>query len=371
MPTADTPLVTSSIRRAVIETLLCAVTLIVFSSGLIQFNKWLLVEERFNYAVPLTLIHMGMCSTLSLALYFVAPALFPAIAEKRVSLDTNFWLNALPITVVFALGLVLGNLAYSHLSVTFLQMIKESNLIWIYMLSLAVGLQVFALTDVKIIGLALVGMALSVHGEIAFEMTGFIIQFSALMCESTRVVLQGKMLSNHGTRLDPLSYVMLISPMCFVFLALFLFMTCFLPDDVLGRGLHMPPWEDVKTWSPILLANALIAFGLNVSIAVMIKRTSPTSYIFTQVVKDLVVVAMSVILLRESCTLQQKFGFALQTSMVLVWGLKNTFPEAFAEGIIPGFLALTHGASDDKWKSAATMTLNDTPQTTTSRDRDA
>merc|ERR1719454_1874968 len=92
---------------------------------------------RFPHAIPLVLTHMIVCTVLTLLLRMVTPSLFPSLTDPdtRIEVDRKFMLKGvLPIGACFASSLVLGNMAYSYLGVAFIQMIKESNLVWVYIL---------------------------------------------------------------------------------------------------------------------------------------------------------------------------------------------------------------------------------------------
>merc|ERR1719271_869963 len=80
-----------------------------------------------------------------------------------------------------------------------------------------------------------------------------------------------------------------------------------------------PQWHDLVQWWPHLLANACVAFALNVVIAFFIKHASAVAFILAGIVKDAMIVATAAVVLREVVTAIQTFGFLLQLGGILLW----------------------------------------------------
>jgi len=319
------------------RTLAYGLMTICFSVSLINFNNYLMTEGRFPYALPLVLLQMAFCSSFAIVLRYVQPSLFPALTDpiKRVPIDKDFVVSGvLPIGAAFSASLVLTNLAYEKLSVSFLQMLKECNIIIVYAFSLVAALEIFSWRHVQVILFAMVAASLTISGELHFSMDGFMIQVSSMVCECLRIVLQSVLLS--GKKLDALSYVLVVSPVCFVFLGGLWLLLLALPAGALGTGLALPSWAILHEYAPLLLGNCCLAFSLNVSIALLIKNTSAVSYIFCGVLKDIVAVLVSVVVLHESISPVQCVSFSMQIFAVVVWSLLKSKPENFEQGLISG-----------------------------------
>merc|ERR1719401_1856379 len=143
-----------------------------------------------------------------------------------------------------------------HLGLAFIQMIKETNIIWVYVFSVIAMLEKFTLNAACIIVLALVGMSLTVEGETRFELIGMIIQLAAVLCESVRITLQGVLLS--GKKLDPFSYILTTSPPCGCFLLTAILVVQAIPSA--GADFAVPSWGALFHWMPWLLVGCCIAF---------------------------------------------------------------------------------------------------------------
>mmetsp|Transcript_90228 Transcript_90228/g.254578 ORF Transcript_90228/g.254578 Transcript_90228/m.254578 type:complete len:374 (+) Transcript_90228:118-1239(+) len=318
---------------------MCSVVMIAFACGFVTYNQWMMTPSRFPFAVPLVLVQQGFSCVFSVVLLFLKPSLFPAITSPtaKVPLDAGFVLKGLfPIAMAFSTSLVLSNVAYLHLEVSFMQFIRETNVITVFFFSLMAGLEKWSGQKLFLIMLASVGLTLAVTGETHFEFRGFMIQLVAVMCESFRIVLQGTLLSEGGHRLDVLSYVTITAPLCFVFLVLSMGVINFLPGGLEGRGMTLPTGSVVWSWWPHLVANSCVAFGMNVSIALLIKNTSPMCYIFSQLTKDIVMVVVSVVFLKAWVTGMQTIGFTFQLIAIFLWALSQIFARQFAGGFICG-----------------------------------
>lgn len=334
--------------RAAIRTFCLGAIVISCSVGLINYNRYLMRPGHFPYAVPIVFFHMVFCSCTSALLYVVAPSLFPALSHpvKRISVDGGFiFKSCMPIAVAFSACLVLNQLAYSMLSVAFLQMIKESNLVIVYAMSVAVGLETFRWQQVGVLAFAVCALFLTIKGEMHFVFVGFLIQFSSVLCEAMRLILQS--IALQGQNLDPLSYVLLVAPLCAVLLGATLVVLTFLPAGMAPHGLALPTGEAIAHWWPFVVYSGMLAFSVNVSIATFLKWTSPMSYMFCCIIKDIAAVLIGVIVIHETVSPTQWFAFAMQITAVLLWSLMKTFKEQFEGGIFKGLLWFCRGGDVD------------------------
>jgi len=322
---------------------------VICSSGMIAYNKYLMNFDRFPYAICLVFMHAIFCSVCSGTLFLAKPSLFPSLSdpEKKVTVDASLiFRGALPIAVLFSLQLVLSNTAYLHSSVAFLQMLKEANLVLVYVFSLIAALEKFSLRSVVILAFIILATAMTIHGEVNFSMTGFAIQGISQLFECVKIVLQAMLLSNAGRKLDALTYVMLVMPLCALLLGAGIGVLIAFPQT----HFMTPQWHDLVHWWPHLLANACLAFVLNVVIALFMKHSSAVAFILAGILKDAMIVACGGLLLQEVVTSIQWAGFSLQLVAILVWSIIKMFPERFDAGLIAGCHSLVFGTEASKGK---------------------
>jgi len=310
------------------------------SAGLIAYNKYLIHADRFPFAVPLVFIHAVFCSCCCLILYLVQPKLFPSLSdpERKVKIDCDLiFRGALPIALMFSGQLALSNTAYLHSSVAFLQMMKEANLALVYTMSLAVAIEGFNWRGASILVAVVAATLLTIHGELHFSLTGFTIQGMSQFFECTKIVLQAMMLSQAGRKLDALTYVLVVMPLCAVLLGSALLFLVFVHPT---QHLMTPTWAVLMHWWPHLLANACVAFALNVVIALFVKHSSAVAFILAGMVKDAMIVFTGVLFLSEIISALQAIGFTMQLGLIFVYTLTKNFPDEFEQGLLPGLRAV-------------------------------
>eukprot|EP00747_Dinoflagellata_sp_TGD_P162876 gnl/TRDRNA2_/TRDRNA2_180991_c0_seq1.p1 gnl/TRDRNA2_/TRDRNA2_180991_c0~~gnl/TRDRNA2_/TRDRNA2_180991_c0_seq1.p1 ORF type:complete len:443 (+),score=83.03 gnl/TRDRNA2_/TRDRNA2_180991_c0_seq1:103-1431(+) len=341
---------------------LFGVLFIVTSAGLIAFNKHLMHEDRFPYAVPLVLLHAAFCSVFAALLLLIRPSLFPSLTdpEKKVSIDRDLMLKGpLPIALLFSVQLVLSNTAYLHSSVAFLQMMKEANIVLVYIFSLIALLEKFSWPSVMLLAGMLGATAMTIHGEMNFSMTGFVMQGIGQVAECAKIVLQALLLTNAGRKMDVLTFVLLVMPVCFCILLVVLLWIVFLyPND----HFRFPQWSEVEIWWPILLLNACLAFTLNVVTALFVKHSSAVAFILCGIFKDVMILIAGRIFYHEMISVLQYIGFTLQLLFILIWSLMKSFPHEFENGIIAGCATVLFGyeqrSRNDQESCAAEAVLN-------------
>jgi hypothetical protein len=307
-----------------------AIVYMAVSSGLITFNKYLMHSDRFPYAVSIGLLHMTCSFGFNALLFRMCPSLYPSLtdATQRVAIDRDLVVRVLlPISGCFAAQLVLSNVAFLHSSVAFLQMMKQSNVVLVYLFSLSLSLETFNFKRATVLLFIVGATALTIHGELNFSLTGFIVQAASMICEGMKLTLQSYSLSATGRRLDALTYVMLVAPMVLCVLSVFLVvLNVFWPGH--PAALSLPPWSVIAEQRWLLLANGCLAFAMNISHALFIKNSSAITFILTGVVmKDVVIVIVASIILDELLSPMQVAGFGMQLLGILVWSLMKAVPQ--------------------------------------------
>lgn len=341
-PDETTPLTSEapkrSLQSAIITCIICTI-MILLSVLLINVNKFIMGMNRFPYSMPLIVFQMVLCTLLSGSLFACKPSSFPALTDPatKIHVDVKFITTMfLPIAVFFSVGLVLGNAAYSHLGLAFIQMLKECNIVCVYILSVITRSEMLSMRSIQVIMLSIVGMSLTIHGERRFTLIGFLLQIGAVVCESLRITFQSMLLK--GRKFDPLSYVLISSPISGMIVLSSALLSMLVPNK--SGGFALPHVYEVVHWAPWLILSGVVAFCLNISIAAVMYRVGGMSYLICQLVKDVAAVVIGIFLLHEAVSGIQFIGFGLQLLAVLSWSLLKSFPEIFEEkGLIHGLVA--------------------------------
>jgi len=299
---------------AILKKLLLCLVYIAVSSLLIRFNSWMMHEDHFPFAMALSTIHMLVCSTLCIVLYSIAPSMYPAM-EGTIGrrLDLMRWF--IPIGACFAVMLYGSNKAYAYCSVALLQFMKEANVVVVFVISCAVGLQSINRLRILLIVWVLVSAAISVTGDLSFSFLGIAFQVTSQLAECARTVLGEFVLS--GRKLDPLTYTFFLAPICLVVL-------------LVADFVHWDPriWPALVRWWPIILCNACVAFLLNILVAAVIKEVSAVGFVLTGLTKDIVIVVLSWLFFGDPITQVQWSAFAMTLLGVGVWSVMKISPRS-------------------------------------------
>jgi len=320
---------------------------IIVSSVMIESNKWLMSPGRFPFPVTLTFNHMLSCTILANILRKFCPSLFPAM--QGVEVTPRYCVKFLGLGVPFMLSTVCGNWAYKFLSVSFLQIMKQTNVVTIYALSVVVGLEALRRCSVILLFFVLAGAIMAVHGELHFMLKGFVLQMISSWSEATKVVFQSFLMSGQA-KLDPLSMILFMAPACFL--------ANLIPWAIMDYpqlGTIMDSF--VEIW-PLVLGNMLLAFVLNIVVAQCIRELSAVGFLLCGVVKDNCIVLTSTIFLGEILTHMQRAGFIVALTGVLLYSLYKQNLDCFKDdNVFRGFGNLIQhllfgGKSVDNLKAA-------------------
>mmetsp|Transcript_137052 Transcript_137052/g.292713 ORF Transcript_137052/g.292713 Transcript_137052/m.292713 type:complete len:426 (-) Transcript_137052:94-1371(-) len=303
------------------------------STGLITFNKFLMHNDRFPFAMFLGLVHMSCSFGFNVLLFSLRPSLYPSLTDpgSKVEVDSSLMLRViLPIATCFAGQLVLSNIAFMYSTIAFLQMMKQSNVVLVYLFSLLLALERFSWKCALVLFFVASATALTIHGEMEFSPSGFALQGCSMFCEGLKLTLQSYSLAATGRRLDSLTYVMLVAPTVLVVLFVFLlFMRMLSPVVCIPQALSLPGWEALAEYRWLLLGSGTLAFTANVSHASLIKNSSAIAFILAGVVmKDVLIVVVGSIVLGERLSVQQMVGFSMQLTGILAWSLMRAGPFA-------------------------------------------
>lgn len=103
--------------------------------------------------------------------------------------ERRYLRSVVPVGALFACVLWLGNAAYLHLSVSFIQMLKASMPVAVFFVGVLMKTESYShLTafNMLIVG---TGIAIASWGELNFVLVGVLLQAGSIACESLRITL--------------------------------------------------------------------------------------------------------------------------------------------------------------------------------------
>ncbi len=309
-----------SVERERIPAPVYVVAWIALSSGVILFNK--LILDRFAFPIFLTTVHLIFATAMT---QLLARTTHLLDGLRNVKMTGRVYMRAiLPIGVFFSMSLILNNNAYLYLSVAFIQMLKATTPVVVLLASWAMRQDTPNLRVLANISVVVLGVIIASYGEIAFVFIGFVFQTCGIVCEATRLVMVQRLLSGTEYKMDPLVSLYYFAPVCAVMngMACLVFESSTISLDAI--------------WSVgplILLANASVAFGLNVSVVMLIGKTSSLVLTLSGVLKDILLVFASVLIWGTVVSGLQILGYAIALSGLVYYKLGG-------ETIMNGYQAL-------------------------------
>lgn len=313
-----------------------AMLFIAVSASMILFNKALMNKDLFPFPVFLVTLHMTGSLTMCVLLRSIAPSFFPSASsvfspQQLPGTATEKDMSWYPFTVLAglkpfaaiafcgALCLVTGNMAYKVATVSFLQMIKESHIVIVYILSLAFGLEQLKFRNAVVLLCVAVCACMAVSAQASLSMTGLVLQMISGFCASMQMVLTNVMLSRTGRgKIDPMTMVLCVAPMMLVFLV---------PANFLVWDARI--LERLSEHRFYILGNVLLAFFVQVASAVTIRSISATGMALASVMKDLGIVLAASRILGDHLSGPQVVGFIGSVSFIGLYSAMKLLPQEF------------------------------------------
>lgn len=283
-----------SVMKRIITAYTYVAVWIGLSGAVILFNKYLLAVYGFPYPITLTMWHMFFCATLAIGLVKSGKV-------QAINMDRATYIKAIvPIGACYALTLWVGNAAYLYLSVSFIQMLKALMPAAVFLVGCVFGTEKFKWPLMANMAVVTVGVVIASYGEFNFNIVGVAYQMASITCESVRLVLVQLLLQSRGLKLNPITTLYYVAPCCFGFLLIPFFA---LEASKLSTDSNL-------SINPLLfLANAIIAFGLNMAVFLLIGKTSALTMNIAGVVKDWLLIGLSVLLFKSVITGLNLFGY--------------------------------------------------------------
>ncbi|KAG2168020.1 hypothetical protein VTO58DRAFT_104053 [Aureobasidium pullulans] len=323
LPTVNPALEKPAPPQSSIHPALYVVVWIAMSSSVIIFNKYILDEKKLNFRFPifLTTWHLGFATICTQIL-----ARFTTVLDsrKKVPMNGRVYLRAIvPIGIFFSLSLICGNLTYLYLSVSFIQMIKATTPVAVLITSWVMGLSPPNMKTLGNVSFIVIGVIIASFGEIQFVMLGFLLQCAGIIFEAIRLTMVQRLLSSAEFKMDPLVSLYYFAPACTIM------------NGVVALLVEVPSmsWADFdRVGYFTLLLNAMVAFGLNVSVVFLIGRTSSLVLTLCGVLKDILLVMASMLIFRDPVAPLQFFGYSIALGGLVYYKLGADALKEYAGG---------------------------------------
>ncbi|PIA47368.1 hypothetical protein AQUCO_01400206v1 [Aquilegia coerulea] len=237
-----------------------------FNVTVIIMNKWIFQKLDFKFPLSVSCIHF-ICSSIGAYLAIKVFKIKPLISVE----PEDRWKRILPMSFVFCMNIMLGNLSLRFIPVSFMQTIKSFTPATTVVLQWLVWRKYFDwriwASLIPIVG----GILLTSMTELNFNMFGFCAALFGCLATSTKTILAESLL--HGYKFDSINTVYYMAP----------FATMILGGPALFfEGAGVVEWlqthESLYSALVIIFGSGLLAFCLNFSIFYVIHSTTAVTF---------------------------------------------------------------------------------------------
>ncbi|KAM0276070.1 hypothetical protein ACHAQH_007124 [Verticillium albo-atrum] len=270
------------------------------SSSVILFNKWILDTLNFRYPVILTTYHLSFATLMT---QILARWTHLLDGRKTVKMTGRVYVRAIvPIGLFFSLSLICGNLTYLYLSVAFIQMLKATTPVAVLLAGWSLGVSTPNIKVFLNVSIIVVGVIIASIGEIEFVWIGVIYQIGGVIFEALRLTMVQRLLSSADYKMDPLVSLYYFAPICAA-MNLAVALVWEIPRCSMAEVYHV----GLSTF----FLNGMCAFLLNVSVVFLIGKTSSLVLTLCGVLKDVMLVAASMMIWGTQVSGLQFFGYTI------------------------------------------------------------
>ncbi|CAH1764762.1 12295_t:CDS:2 [Entrophospora sp. SA101] len=274
-----------------------------FSTVLSFYNKSLMGKDNFNLKLPLftSAIHTGMHSIITLVLMNdTLPFIYERKKGKSISIH-SYVTRVIPCAVAAALEICMANASLVYITLSFYTMVKSSTPVWVLLFAFLFHLEQPRILLVLIITVISVGVILTVAGETKFNLIGFLLVLGAAIISGLRWTLTQILLQKEEGMNDPISTLYYISPVMFIMM-LILSLMFENPLFIFSTSIHFRSFKTSLQTFGLMLTGGLLAFCMTVAEFALIKNTSTVTLSVAGISKEVLVIALSVIIYDDAIT---------------------------------------------------------------------
>ncbi|URD75301.1 UAA transporter family [Musa troglodytarum] len=279
-----------------------------FNVTVIIMNKWIFQNLDFKFPLTVSCIHF-ICSSVGAYIAIKLLKIKPLIEVK----SEDRWRRIFPMSFVFCINIVLGNVSLRYIPVSFMQTIKSFTPATTVILQWLIWRKFFEwriwASLVPIVG----GILLTSITELSFNVFGFCAALVGCLATSTKTILAESLL--HGYKFDSINTVYYMAPFATLILAL---------PAILLEGAGVVDWlyshQSICSSMMIIFSSGVLAFCLNFSIFYVIHSTTAVTFNVAGNLKVAVAVLVSWIIFRNPISALNAVGCAVTLSGCTFYG---------------------------------------------------
>lgn len=277
------------------------VAYITAATTIIMLNKYMLSVTAFHY--PIVLSSLGVVCGWTLSLIGVHVTKTVDISTHGDITFTTWVKNVLPIGFFQGTTLMLGNMAYFHLTLSFLQMVKALSPAVLFFILYLTGLDKWHAKVAMAVAVIIGGTLIASLGETSFTWVGFALIFGAELTEAFKNALMQFLLANKKFSMWEGMYF--ISPASLIFLLLAA--TAF-------EFKHMrenDAWGMMVDKPYLFVAAGFLGFVVNFCSLGVIKHIGSLTLKVLAQLRSILIIVFGVVFYHDVVTPMQMFGYGV------------------------------------------------------------
>eukprot|EP00931_Biecheleriopsis_adriatica_P073586 TRINITY_DN47842_c0_g1_i1.p1 TRINITY_DN47842_c0_g1~~TRINITY_DN47842_c0_g1_i1.p1 ORF type:complete len:394 (+),score=59.22 TRINITY_DN47842_c0_g1_i1:111-1184(+) len=315
----------TSFRRTA-ETVAVVLAWFALNISIASSTKWIFVDgniciegkgcKLFKFPITITIIHMLFSWFLcTIQIFYVRGGL-----KTKLTLSKQVQLIA-PLSLCFALSVVMGNMSLKYIYPSFNQMLGAMSPLITVLLAVLLERKQFSLNTWVSMPVICIGLCLCSLKELNFNYLGAFFATGATVLRALKSIIQGRLLVSPDQKMDSVTLLYYMSPLSAVWLSLLgIFIEGTEPLALLFTGLFPDSDRRVTGGNYVLFLltfSGLNACLLNLANFLVTSYTSPVTLQVLGNVKSCLSIAVSVAIFRNSLTSEQAVGVV--TCLFGVW----------------------------------------------------
>lgn len=270
-----------------------------FNVTVIIMNKWIFQKLDFKFPLSVSCVHF-ICSAIGAYIAIKILKIKPLIVVE----SEDLWRRIFPMSFVFCINIVLGNVSLRYIPVSFMQTIKSFTPATTVVLQWLIWRKFFDWriwsSLVPIVG----GILLTSVTELSFNVFGFCAALFGCLATSTKTILAESLL--HGFKFDSINTVYYMAPFATMILAV---------PALLLEGAGVVDWfqthDNIISALIIIISSGVLAFCLNFSIFYVIHSTTAVTFNVAGNLKVAVAVLASWLVFKNPIPAMNALGCAI------------------------------------------------------------
>ncbi|KAG2230579.1 hypothetical protein INT48_006884 [Thamnidium elegans] len=267
-------------------------------------------KDHYNFNLPLLMsaVHSGIHMVISRVLinYYGHKVQNYSVVE--------YVIKVVPCGIAAAVEISCANASLVLITLSFYTMIKSSTPVWVLIFSFLFGFEKPSFKLITVISFIVFGVWLTIDGEPKFDNRGFLLVLTAAIASGLRWNMAQYLMKSGKSNKDnsPLATMYHLSPIMFItMLSLSLIIEKPFQQQIGTNSFYFDSLSKTVTSLAIMSFGGVLAFIMTIAELYLIKGTSTVTLSVAGISKEVVVIALSVLIYGDELTSKTYMGLVI------------------------------------------------------------